>query len=119
MSKNQITGKATIRVDGKTYKTMDGATITPGGISREAVKGDVVHGYKESIQEPTLDCKLAHTAEISLIALGKFTDATVEFETDTGVIIIMRESWTVEPPSMSGGEVDLKMAAMSADELNP
>ena len=49
MNPNQITGKAKIRVDGQTYKTLDGATITPGGVSREAVKGDEVHGFKESV----------------------------------------------------------------------
>ncbi len=119
MNPNKITGKAKIRVDGQTYKTLDGATITPGGVSREAVVGDEVHGFKESIKEPTLQCKLAHTATTNLIALGKIDNATVEFETDTGVIFIMREAWTSEPPSMSGGEVDLSMAAMTADELNP
>lgn len=119
MNPNQITGKATIRTDGQTHKTLDGATITPGGVSRETKKGDAVHGFSESIQEPTLQCKLSHTAATNLTALGKIDNATVEFETDTGVIFIMRGAWTVEPPSLSGGEVDLSMAAMSADELNP
>lgn len=119
MNPNQITGTATIRTNGQTLKSLDGATISPGGKNRETVVGDKVHGFKVSIKEPTLQCKLAHTATTNMTALGDMDDVTVEFETDTGVIVIMRGAWTSEPVSMSGGEVDLSMAAMSADELNP
>jgi hypothetical protein len=115
----QITGKATIRVDGRTYQTLDGATLSLGGQTRTTVKGDVVHGYKEEVMEPTLECKVSHTSDISLIAMSAVTAATVEFETDTGVIFILRDAWCAEPASLSDGEIDWKLAAMQADELTP
>ena len=116
----QVTGKAIIRVDGKELRTLDGATLNPGGVNREAMKGGgKVHGYKEEDVEPTVECKIAHTADDSLSALGAITDATVIFETDTGKQFILRSAWLSEPPALaaSEGAVDLKFAAISCDEV--
>lgn len=116
----QLTGKAAIRLDGATVRTLDGATLTLGGTNRTAVKGGGrVHGYKEEDMEATLQCKIAHAADVSMKTLNDLTGATVEFETDTGVVIILRQAWTVEPTSLSDGEIDLKMAALESDELTP
>lgn len=115
----QITGKAVIRVDGKELRTLDGATLNPGGVSREAMKGGgKVHGFKETDVEPTMECKVAHTADLSLKELGDITNATVIFECDTGRRYVLREAWTTEPPALDAGagSVDLKMAAIECDE---
>lgn len=114
----QFTGKVTIRIDGQEYKSLDGATLNPGGVNRSTVKGGGrVHGFTEEDQEPTMDFKLPHNAGVSLKRLGSLTDATVMFETDSGVQFITRGCYTTEPPSLSGNEVDVKMAGVECDEL--
>jgi len=116
---SQVTGKAIIRVDGEELRSLDGATLNPGGQSREAVKGGgKIHGYKESDMEPTVECKIAHTKDVSLKKLGAITDATVIFETDTGKRFVLRNAWVSEPPALdaTAGSVDLKWAAIECDE---
>ena len=115
----QITGKAIIRVDGEELRTLPGAKLNPGGVNREAVKGaGKVHGYKEEEVEPSMECQVAHTRDLSLKRLADITAATVMFETDTGRQFILREAWTSEPPALDSGAgtVDLKMSAISCDE---
>lgn len=116
---SQITGKAVIRVDGTELRTLDGATLNPGGVTREAMKGGgKVHGYKETDVEPTMECKIAHTADLSIKQLAGITEATVLFETDTGRTYVLRKAWVTEPPALdtSAGSVDLKFAAIECDE---
>ena len=117
---NKITGRATISIDGVKHKTDEGATINVGGVTRKAVKnGKVIYGFQEEGVEPTLDCKIFHNKDLSLIELGKIDDATVFFETDTGQTLVLRNAFVTDPPSLDAksGLVDLKMSALSIDEL--
>ena len=116
---SQVTGRAIIRVDGTELRTLDGATLDIGGVDREAMKGGgKVHGYKEADKEPEMDCKVAHTKDLSLKWLGSITDATVIFECDSGPRFILRKAWTMNPPQLaaSDGSIDLKMSAIAVDE---
>ncbi len=120
-SKNQITGRATITVDGKRFKSDSGATLNPGGASRSSVVGGgEVHGFQEEDVAPSMECSLFHNAELSLRALSDITSATVLFETDTGKQFMLREAWTTEPATLNSkdGTVPLKMEAISCDEVN-
>jgi len=116
----QITGKAIIRVNGTELRSLDEATLNPGGVNREAVKGGgKVYGYKEETVEPKLEFEVAHTRDTSIIDLGKITDATVIFETDTGDRYVLREAWTAEPPALktTGGSVSMVMSAISCERM--
>ena len=116
----QITGKAVIRLDGSELRTTGTATLNPGGMNRETVKGGgVIHGYKEEDVEPSVECSVAHTTELSIKDLAAIIDATVMFETDSGAQFVLRNAWVTEPPSLDAisGEVDLKFAALSRDEV--
>lgn len=114
----QFTGRLTIRIDGQEYKSLDGATLNVGGVNRTTLKGGGrVHGFTEEDMEPTMDFKLPHNKDISLKLLGDLTDATVMFETDSGVQFVVRGCYTTEPPSLTGTEVDVKMAGEECDEL--
>lgn len=117
---NQVTGRATVRADGKEYKSMDGVTASIGGESREPVKGGGhVHGYKSKDEEPKLTLPLAHTKDVSLKELGAITNATVILETDTGVKFIYRGAWANGPAELNvdSGTVTLNMSALTCDEL--
>lgn len=115
----QITGRATIRLDGSELRSMPGARLSPGGVTREAVKGGgKIHGFKEEDMEPTLECTVAHTADLSLDSLAKTTAATISVVTDTGRQYTLREAWLSQPPELDAGNgsVALRFAAISCEE---
>lgn len=119
-SKNQCTGKALIRVNGKELRTFDDATLDVGGVKREMVKGSgKVHGFKEETVEPNLECKIAHKSDTDLVELGTIVDATVIFESDTGDTYVLRDACVLEPPKLNAkdGSVDLKFSAMSCTRM--
>ena len=115
----QVTGKAIIRVDGNELRTADEATLSIGGVSREAVVGaGKVHGHTESTVAPELECTIYHTADTSLKEIAAITDATVLFEADTGRRFILTGAFVTDVPSLKvkGGEVDVKMSALTCEE---
>jgi len=116
----QVTGKAVIRVDGQELRTLDGASLNPGGEKREAVVGSgKVHGYKEETVAPELECQIAHTADTSLMELGAIVSATITFDTDTGRQFLLREAFATDVPGLKtkDGTVDLKFSAISCEEV--
>ncbi|AMK09651.1 phage tail tube protein [Pseudodesulfovibrio indicus] len=115
----QVTGKAIIRVNGSELRTADEATLKPGGVSREPVKGSgKVHGFTETTEAPELECTVYHTADTSLADIMKITDATVIFETDTGKRFVLTGAFVTDAVSLKvkGGEVDVKMSAITCEE---
>ncbi|SNS05561.1 Phage tail tube protein [Humidesulfovibrio mexicanus] len=115
----QITGKATIRVDGTELRTAPGATLDTGGEKREPKVGaGKVWGFSEDTQAPEVTCKVYHTADTSLKKLGAITSATLSFECDTGAKFVLREAFVTEPPKLDAkdGTVELKFSAISCDE---
>jgi hypothetical protein len=116
---NQITGKAVIRFDGREYKTADEANLSPGGVSREPVKGaGKVHGFTETTEVPEMECTIYHTNQISLAEIQAIDNATVIFETDTGSRWVLTGAFVTDPLSLKtkGGEVAVKMSAMTCEE---
>ncbi len=115
----QVTGKATIYVDGAELRTADDATLNPGGVKRDTVKGSgKVYGYTEETVEPELECTVYHTADTSIDDIKAITDATVTFLTDTGKRYVLTGAFVTEPPKLKtkGGELDVKMSAITCEE---
>lgn len=113
----QFAGRAKVRVNGKEYRTLDGASLNPGGVTRETKKGYQVYGFTEAVEEPTVECKIPLAPGESLLDIGKITGATVEFITDIGNIFMLVGAWCTEPPKLSGGDVDVKFAAIECKEV--
>lgn len=116
----QITGKAIIRVNGSEIRSLDDATLNPGGVNREAVAGSgKVYGYKEETTAPEVECSIAHTKNTDIVELSAIVDATLIFETDTGDKYTLREAWVSEPASLktSDGTVSLKFGAISCERM--
>lgn len=114
----QLTGRVTIRIDGQEIKSKDGAKLDIGGVKRNTEKGGGrIHGYTEEDMEPSVEFKIAHDKNISLKWLASLTSATVMFETDTGKQFTVRDAYTTEPPTLTGNDVDVKMAGKECDEL--
>lgn len=113
----QFAGRAKIRIDGRELRTLDGATLNSGGVSREAKKGYAVYGFTETVEEPTVECKIPLGVEDSLLAINAIKGATIEFVTDIGKTFMIVDAWCSEPCSLSGGDVDVKFAGIECKEV--
>ena len=116
----QITGKAIVRVNGQEWRTEDGASLDVGGCKRNMkVGGGKVYGYNEETVEPKLECKMYHTREDDLTAIGKIVDATVMFESDTGDCYILREACVLEPAKLESkdGSVSVSFSGTSCERM--
>lgn len=113
----KVTGIVKIYVNGKLYRSKPGAKLKTGGKKREAITGHSVYGYSESIEPAELDATLAHMADADIPSLNDIVDATLRFETDTGVTLLVTKAFTSEPCELaSGGDLSLKMMGDPATE---
>ena len=120
MSRNRLSGKAVIRVDGREYLSQHGAKFTPGGETRTTQKGGGrIHGFSAEDQEPMVECTFSHNDSVSLKALGDIEDATILFSCDSGVQYIISNAWLVDPAELdtSNAGASVKFAGISWDEL--
>ena len=120
---NKITGTGTISIDGTQLESLDdGITINIGGFKREPKMGTgKVAGYQEKVEAPTLECKVQHKKETSMVFYNSITKATITVELDTGAQFIYRQAWITEQAGLdaSAGEVSLKFSAIGCDEVLP
>lgn len=113
----QVTGIVKIYVNGKLYRSKEGAKLKTGGKKREAVSGHAVYGFSETVEPSELDATLAHMADTDVIEINDMTDATLRFETDTGQTLMVPNAFTAEPCELSsGGDLSLKMMGEPAIE---
>jgi Phage tail tube protein len=97
---------------------MEGGTLNVGGMTRETVKVDLgVVGFTEDHAEPSIDFKVKMSPGLSLRALSDLSGVDVTVQTDGGDTYILGGAWTSEPVSLSGGEIDMKMAGIRCDEV--
>lgn len=115
---NRVTGRVFISVNGARLRSKEGAKLMLGGAEREAVVGDdSIHGFTEKLAVPGIECTISHLADTELKALADLTDASVQFETDSGPIYVLRNAWLAKPLEMSKGEVQLVFNGQSVEEV--
>lgn len=114
----QLTGKATVKVDGTEMLTDVDSTLNVGGVSREFMTGpNGVQGYRETFEAPSLSSTVRHTADTDLIALGRIKGATVLFTTDTNDTYVLRRAAVTETVELSGGNIRLNWGGMGVERL--
>lgn len=98
----QVFGKAVVTVGGKRYNTKPGASLDPGGTSREPVVGDGgVAGNQDSINAPQLECTIIKTADVTLKEIQDITDATISFDGDDGSSYVISGGFSGPAPKLS------------------
>lgn len=98
----KLLGRAWVRYDGKTLRTNEGAKIDLGGINRETVVGNEVHGFFEKITPGKVECEIPLAKGDSPEELRDIIDAVVTFECDTGQTYIIRGAANMTPPVITG-----------------
>ncbi|NBB51504.1 phage tail protein [Rhizobium sp. CRIBSB] len=108
-------GRATIRVNGKTYDTKKGSTLDPGGIKREPRPGsNTTGGFTEELVPSKIEATVLFGEGDSVTEINAITDATVLFETDTGQTYVVRQGYCAEPVTLTEGEGEAKVVFMGA-----
>jgi len=100
----QLLGRAYIKVDGDTLRSNTGASLDVGGPVRNAVVGNAVHGYAETIKEAVVECEISLAKGDVIDGLRSTTASTITFECDTGQVYVVRDAWLQDPPKMTDGE---------------
>lgn len=115
---NKVTGRVFISINGARMRSKEGAKLNLGGAERDAVVGDdSIHGFTEKLIAPSIEFTTSHMADTDLKALAALTDASVQFEADTGRVYVLRNAWCAKSIEMSKGEVSLVFNGLSCEEV--
>lgn len=114
----QYQGKAIITVDGAEYPTLDGATLTPSGDTREVIKGAKVYGFSATPTEATLEAKFPNNGALSIEKINGWDNVTVQFKPDVGASHMMANAWVSAPAKLTfKGEISVSFAAVESKEI--
>lgn len=107
---SQITGKATVKVDGSELLSDVDATLNVGGVSRQGVMGPRgVQGYRETPEAPSLQVTVRHTKDTDLLSLSRITGATVIVETDTADAYLLRRAFVTDTIELGSGNGNIRL----------
>jgi hypothetical protein len=112
----KLTGRIFISLNGQRIRSMPGASLDTGGVTRTPSISDAgVDGFMESISAPHVACKISHGANTSMADLQAFT-GTLTFQTDSGRVYTLIEAFNTTPPKLEKGEVSLEYSAGECQE---
>ncbi|EQB31966.1 phage tail tube protein [Sphingobium ummariense] len=102
-NKNQVIGRARVKVNGQLIETAGDTTFDPGGLTREPVAGDYeAAAYRVSeIRPARLEINLLTKAGFSALAWGAMEDETVSVEFDNGQSWVMRNAYAERTPQIT------------------
>jgi len=103
----QLTGRVTITINGTAIESNKGAKLDPGGVTRASQTSDQAVNYSESLRPAMIEAEFPWTAESSLTELNDISDATFQFQADTG------KSWVINNGFRTG-----ELKATSGDNGN-
>jgi len=113
-SANQRTGRVYLTINGTYYESDGGAKLSnANAMTREDVIGDQIHGFKEVLKAPTLECSLIHGGDLDVLAVGDIVDGTVIFRTDTDISYTLSNCWVSELKDLDGKEGKLGVTIKS------
>lgn len=114
----QYQGTAVIRVNGREIESLNGATFTTGGFTRQPVKGARVYGFNQTPIEATINVTIPNSADTSVADLNNMTDVTITFTPDVGRQWLMPSAWSNGNASInSEGNITCGFASCEAKEI--
>lgn len=117
---SQRLGRVFIKLNGNLIESMPGAKLNPGGLKRNPVVGNEVHGYAEERMASSVECEISVSKDTRVIDLNNFL-GTLTFECDTGQTFVVKDAFVTEPGDITageGGKVPYKFAGRHADQVN-
>lgn len=97
----RVLGMATIRINGREIKTEGKSTLNPGGYARTQHLGGGKHwGLSRKMVGASIKMTIAATADMDVIEISSWEDATVMFEGDNGQNYMMTGAATDSPAEL-------------------
>lgn len=112
----QITGRATVYIDGTQMEMERGAKASPGGVARDFERHHGRTYATENEEPPFVEGNIIHTKETKVIDLSSINDATVIFKCDTGQKYVMRGASNEKPIGIEG-KSPMKLVGDSFEEM--
>ncbi|PKP89101.1 MAG: hypothetical protein CVT77_18760 [Alphaproteobacteria bacterium HGW-Alphaproteobacteria-16] len=102
-AKNQVIGKARVRIDGVLLDTAGDTSLEPGGVMREPVEGDFdPSAFREGAPKPAkLDLNILTKGSFSATAFGAIVGATISVEFDNGTSWVIRDAYAEAAPTIT------------------
>jgi hypothetical protein len=105
MANELVTGVVILRLNGKSIRSQEGATLEMGGYERKPRQADgITIGFSRKPVEATVKADLVHTSISDLDAINNLDDGTLVFECDSGVVFTLANVFCMKPPSLKGGD---------------
>lgn len=114
---NKRQGVAFIYVNGQELETLEGASFTPSGTTREDVIGSRVYGFKGKPRAAVVECKIPGGGDIGLDTVINWSNVTVQFTADTGESWLLSNAWQSDEPKNDGGEISIKFTAKESKRI--
>ena len=114
----QVTGRVTIKINGETLRSKEGASIHLGGVKRTPVVTDQgeVH-YTEKFEESAVVCTLVHLATTDIKAIQAFKDGSLLYAADSGASWVLSNAFFAEMNPLQNGEFQVTFNGSAAESL--
>lgn len=105
MANELVTGVVVLKINGRSIRSQDGATLKLGGLNRTARMADgQIVGFSAMPVPSEITAELLHTSVSDLEAINNLADGTLTYETDSGVVYTISNAFCTTPPEVKGGE---------------
>lgn len=104
----KVTGICIIRMNGKSLRSKEKATLSIGGVERTAQYAD--NGFAGFSTKPVcakVTATLIHDASTNLQEIHDAENVSIEFASDTGISYMVPNAFSVKPPELTGGDGDV------------
>lgn len=109
-------GRVVVKLDGNVLTSKPGASLQIGGPRRAFEMSDQgTPHFQETLVPAEIKATLIHVAETDLPALRGFSDGTVTFEDDLGVVYVVNSAATAEFGTLANGEVEITIGGAPAE----
>ena len=119
MADKKFTGTAYISLDGRRIGTIPGSgKLSPGGVVRTPLSVDGgVTGYTEKAQHAEIECEIAMSSDVDIMAINAATDMTLMFEADSGQSYVVRGAAVMEPIKHEAEKTSAKFFGSKAESV--
>lgn len=118
---SKIPGRASIRVNGRFYDSLPGATITPGGTLNTEQLGTWEVHRSEGLVAAMVSASFPAKQGVSVQFFQGLADVELTFKADTGQTWVIRDAFVKNVVSLqvgnSGGFIPVEFGGSPADEV--
>jgi len=100
----KIIGQVEITAGGITFEVLPGATLNPGGVTRQSVMSTRGRaGFTETVTAASVTCTIVFNSTADIVTLRDMTGATLMFDCGNGVSYVVRNADVLNPPPLDSG----------------